>query len=519
MEHKNPRAKAIAVKKGKIIKVGDEKTVKRYASKNTEVIDLKKQTVLPGFIDAHGHLVGLGKLLTQIDLTETKSFEQLLKIVENKAKETKPGEWILGRGWNHEKWREKKLPVHHPLSKITPRNPVLLKRIDGHSALCNKLAFKIAGVNENTPDPEGGRFLKDHKNELTGIVIDTAMHHVEKFVPQPSKEELKNLIRLAQRHCIKFGITEVHDAGNDIAQIEAFLELARKGKLLNRVYLMYEFEDFNFIYKNKPIFNIAEGFLSLRAVKIFLDGALGSYGAWLLEPYNDKPTCGFNLTPLNRFRKIIMQCMKRGFQVCIHAIGDRANREALNVLEDVLKKLPQGDYRPRIEHAQILSPEDIPRFSKLGVIASMQPVHAISDMEMAEKRLGKKSGRLTHAYAWREILDSGAKIAAGSDFPIEKPNPLLGIYAAVTRKGLDGKPKNGWFAHQKMKCYEVVRAYTLCSAYASFEENFRGSLKDDKDADFVVLNKDIMKCKPEEILRTKVVMTIIAGNIFSTSNL
>lgn len=512
VDRKNPRAQAMAIRQGRIVAVGNERAVMAYRGSKTRLIDLEGRTVVPGFVDAHGHVASFARSMERVDLRGTKTYEEMIERVRKRARETAPGRWILGRGWNHEHWKVARLPHHRALSEAVPNHPVWLVRIDGHAGLANGMALRMAGIDRNTPDPKGGEILRDSRGEPTGVLVDNAMGLVARVLPDATGEDLKRWIRLSQREFLKVGLTSVHDAGVDAKTVRAYRDLADAGGLVVRFYVMVSGAPL----EGRPLVARGDDRLTIRAVKLSIDGALGSRGAWLLEPYADrpkddegKPYTGLNLISPERVERLAVRCLKNGWQLCVHAIGTRGNREVLDAFERALKKVPTQDHRFRIEHAQIVHPDDIPRFRKLGVIPSMQPTHATSDMWMAEKRLGKD--RLAGAYAWRKFLAQGCRIAAGSDFPVESRNPLWGIYAAITRQDHDGNPPGGWLPGEKMTREEALRSFTLDARYAAFEEDRLGSLEPGKLADFVVLDRDIMTVPPREILKAKVLMTWIAG--------
>ena len=513
MDEEDPRCAAIAIKGDRIHFVGSEAEVERFRDQATRVIDLRGKTVIPGLIDAHAHFFSLGKKLQKLDLVGTTSREKIRQMVLKEGQKVGPDRWIYGRGWDQNDWDAKEFPTWQDLFG-TERNPVYLSRIAGHSYWVNKTALELAEITQDTPDPEGGRIVRDGKGEPTGILIDKAKLLIDNIVPDPTHEELVERALLAQEECIRFGLTGIGDAGIDSAEIEAYNDLGRTGKLKIRIYAMYDtdevaLEDY---YPSGPQRGLFNNHLTLRTVKLFADGALGSRGAALLEPYSDDPgNRGLITADTEEICGVCKEALEHGFQVCTHAIGDRANRLVLEAYERALKGNPVTDHRFRIEHAQIVSLEDIPRFARLGVLPSMQPTHATSDMYWAEDRVGPE--RIKGAYAWRLFLDAGMRIPFGSDFPVESPNPLWGVYAAVTREDHEGWPEGGWYPEQRLTVYEAVKGFTLDAAYGAFEEDIKGSLKIGKLADFVVLSKDIFEIPPKEILNTEVLMTIIGGEV------
>jgi predicted amidohydrolase YtcJ len=512
MDEKKPRAQALAVKDGKILAVGSTADIRKLAGEKTKVTDLGGKTVVPGMIDAHCHVLSYGTSLRKLNFVGTKSLDEIVNMVREKAKRCEPGEWILGRGWDQNDWDVKEFPHHEKLSAASPENPVCLTRICGHASFVNRKAMEIAGITKDTPDTAGGKIIKDKDTgEPTGVLVDTAAGRVQSAIPGVTRVHLKECIELAIAGCLKAGLTGVHDAGVEETVIGIYRELAKEGKLNLRIYAMLS-EGSGIWMNDSPQIGAAGGFLTTRSVKLFADGAMGSRGAALLAPYSDDPeNSGLPSMTEKDIASVTREALKKGYQVCTHAIGDGANRTVLNGYEQALKELPTKDHRLRIEHAQVLSPQDIPRFAKLGVIPSMQPTHCTSDMYWATDRLGAK--RVKGAYAWRSLLDTGARIAAGSDFPVESNKPLWGIYAAITRQDHKGWPEGGWHPQQKMTVTEALRSFTIDAAYAAFEENIKGSLEKGKFADLVVLSKDITKIPPKEILQTEVEMTFVGGKI------
>lgn len=508
-----PVARAIALRHGRIIAVGTDEEVRAYVDHLTEVYDLEGRTVVPGFVDAHCHPAGLGFALENVPLQDTRSFEEVVQRARARLQKVKPGDWVLGRGWNQEHWAVKEFPTHHRLSEISPDNPVWFRRVDGHAGIANRKAMELAKITRDTPNPPGGEILRGADGEPTGVLIDNAMELIERVIPDPSVQQIKQRLLAAQEACLAFGQTELHDAGAGPDLLRAYAELAAEEKLKIRFYVMIGGSPewiLKYIRENSPQVGTDASRLTVRSIKMYLDGALGSRGAWLLEPYEDRPGhVGLPLVAPDSIRTVALEALKRGWQLCVHAIGDRANREVLNAFEAALREVPVPDHRFRVEHAQITHPDDIRRFAGLGVIPSMQPTHATSDMWMAEKRLGRR--RLTGAYAWRKFLDAGCRIAGGSDFPVESHNPLLGFYAAVTRQDAEGRPEGGWLSEERLTREEALRCFTVDACRASFEEKVKGVLRPGMYADFVVLSRDIMTCPPQEILTAEVLRTVING--------
>ncbi|UCE20630.1 MAG: amidohydrolase [Gemmatimonadota bacterium] len=509
----NPKAEAIAIAGDRIIFVGESNDVKQFRSTNTRILDLQGKTVLPGLIDAHAHFLSLGKKLQKLDLGGTTSKEEIHRMVLKECQRVGPDRWIYGRGWDHNDWDTKTFPTWQDLQG-TESNPIYLSRVAGHSYWVNKKALELAGTTRETPDPEGGRIVRNENGEPTGVLIDNAQCIIDAIVPDPTHEELVERAMLAQQECLRFGLTGVGEAGIDSAEIEVYKHLCREEKLKIRIYAMYDADevDIEKYYQTGPQIGLFNNHFTLRTIKLYADGALGSRGAALLEPYSDDPgNRGLVVTDSDSMYEICREALSRGFQVCTHAIGDHANRLVLDAYERALKENTKDNHRFRIEHAQIVSLNDIPRFATLGIIPSMQPAHATSDMYWAEDRVG--SERIKGAYAWRSFLDTGVRIPFGSDFPVESPNPLWGIYAAVTRQDHQGWPKGGWYPEQKLSVYEAVKGFTLDAAYGAFEEDIKGSLEVGKLADLVVLSKDIFEVPAGEILNTEVLMTVVGGEV------
>lgn len=519
-------AEAFAVEDGMFAAVGTEKDIRALAGDSTSVIDLGGRTVLPGLIDAHGHMAGLGQLqLGVIDLAGTTSYDEVIQRVVQRAEQAEPGEWIIGRGWDHESWPEKELPSHERLSEAVPENPVWLSRVDGHAGLANARAMEIAEVSAGSSVPSGGEMLLSDNAEPTGVFVDNAEAMIGRVIPAGGASG-EDLILAAQRLCLEAGLTGVHDAGVGRDMIEVYRRLERERKLHVRVYGMIPGDQaMRWFEEHEPY---TGDFFSLCATKLYMDGAMGSRGAWLLEPYEDRPTdamgepyTGLAVSEPEFVQAVAQHGLTKGYQVCTHAIGDRANREVLDAYEqaqqDALKQSPMGGTpliqllfaRFRIEHAQLIAPEDMGRFAQLGVIASMQPTHCTSDMRWIEDRVGPV--RADGAYAWQTLLASGARIAAGSDFPVESHNPFLGLYAAVSRQNLDEEPSGGWHRSERMTREQALCAFTIDAAHAGFDENRIGSIETGKLADFIVIDRDYMTCSMREIADIRVVATYVEG--------
>jgi predicted amidohydrolase YtcJ len=501
-----PRASAIAVKGDRILAIGD---VSVYVGPKTRRIDARGATVIPGLIDSHGHMRGLGESLEILDLRATRSVADVLKLVDKATRSRKPSEWIRGRSWDQTQWPGAQFPTAEQLSRVSPNHPVYLTRVDGHAGWVNNKALEIAGITAATPDPPGGRIIRTSAGQPTGVLIDRAQGLVTRKIPPASHEQVLERIAHAARECAHLGLTTVHDAGVSREDLAAYRELIAQGKLPVRVYAMIGGEGslWEEYLKRGP--EIGDR-LTVRSIKLMADGALGSRGAALKEPYSDEPgNRGLLILQEKDIERVARAAAAKGFQVNTHAIGDRANHVVLEAYGAALSGAK--DRRFRIEHAQVVAPEDFPLFAKFGVIASMQATHATSDMRWAEARLGPK--RILGAYAWRRFLSLGVPVPNGSDFPVEDPNPLWGFYAAITRQDHQGRPEGGWMPDKRMRRQEALKSWTLDGAYAAFEEKSKGSLTPGKLADFVMLSEDITTIPANEILNTRVVMTVLGGEV------
>ena len=511
-----PRAEAIAIRGDRIAALGTSAEMLALKGPATRVIDARGAAVVPGLHDAHGHFTGLGASLQVLRLRGTASWEQIVGMVRRRAASAKPGEWILGRNWDQNDWPEKEFPVHELLTNAAPNNPVYLTRVDGHAAIANKAAMDAAGLTKATKDPDGGRIMRDAQGNPTGVLVDQAMGLVRSHVPSLTAAQLEEQILLADAETRQLGLTMVHDAGANTDTIEAYKRLIDAGTLQTRLYVMLRgpMSMLKPHFDRGPIANYGNHHLAVRAVKISADGALGSRGAALLEPYSDEPgNTGLLVNPPEEVYAQTLAASKAGFQMCVHAIGDRANRMVMDTFERVQKEVPGSrDLRMRNEHSQILDAADIPRFAKLNVIASMQATHATSDLPWAPARLGAQRVE-EGAYVWQKLMKSGALIANGSDFPVEEANPMLGLYAAITRQDPSGQPPNGWQPDQRMSREETLKSFTINAAFAAHAEKDLGSLTPGKLADLVVLSKDIMQIAPKEILTTTVTTTIVGGKV------
>ncbi len=509
-----PLAEALAVRGGRVAFVGSERGARALAGPNTRVLDLDGHTVIPGMVDAHAHLLGLGTALRRVDLVGTRSYEDVIARVVERARTVPAGEWIQGRGWDQNDWADTEFPTHEALSRAVPNHPVYLTRVDGHAALVNARALELAGVTGATTDPDGGRFLRDAQGNPTGVLIDNAEEVVARVIPAPARGELREAVLAAIAEVNRWGLTGVHDAGVGGGVIDVYEELAGEGRYDLRNYVMIRSDDETLAryFARGPQSGLHDDRLWIRAIKISSDGALGSRGAALLQEYNDEAgNRGLITTPFERVRDVAVRALEHGFQLNVHAIGDRANRMVLDAFEEALAAVPTADHRFRIEHAQIVHYQDIPRFAELDVIPSMQGSHQTSDMYWAMDRLGWTRAR--GAYAWRSFLETGVVIPNGSDFPVESPNPLISFKAFVTRRDADGWPAGGWFPEQRTTREEALKSMTLWPAYAAFMEDVAGSLTPGKYADFVVLDQDIMSIDAERILDTRVLMTVLGGEV------
>ena len=524
-----PRAEAIAVKNGRIVAVGDNAEIEKWRAAETEVIDLAGQFVMPGFIEGHGHFSGLGYSLINLNFLKSKSWDDIVAAVGEAAKNAQPGEWIVGRGWHQEKWEvplERQVlgyPYHDQLSEVSPNNPVVLRHASGHSLFANKKAMEIAGISAETPSPAGGEIVRDARGEAIGVFEERAMglinesynEYLATLSEEDKKREWQRAVRLAQDECLAKGVTSFQDAGSSQQEVQWYKEMAEAGEFDLRLWAMirHRYPDIQNRLDGLPIINAGNGFFTCRAIKSEVDGALGAFGAWLLAPYNDKRDFhGQNTTKIEDVDAIARLAIAKDLQLCVHAIGDRANREVLNIMEREFKKQAnKKDLRWRIEHAQHLNPDDIPRFRELGVIASMQGIHCTSDAPFVVKRLGEERAR-NGAYAWRSLLDAGVVVSNGTDAPVEDVSPLESFYATVTRKRF-APPDIEFFPEQSLTREEAIYSYTMACAYAAFEEQDKGSLELGKFADLIVLSKDLLTCPEEEILQTEVRMSVVGGKI------
>jgi predicted amidohydrolase YtcJ len=512
VDDSRPMVSAFAVQNGRIVFAGSDREVRALAGSRTRVVDAGGGTVVPGMVDAHAHLLGLGVSLRNVALAGSKTYEEVIARVVERAKTAKPGEWILGRGWDQNLWPEKKFPTHEALTRALPNNPVVLTRIDGHAILANAMAMSAAKVTAATRDPEGGRIERLADGSPAGVFVDNAESLIGRAVPGSTTAQTREAILAAVAEANKWGLVGIHDAGESQRTIDIFESLARAGKFNLRNYVMVSGDsaDVTHYFAVGPRSALYDGHIWVRAIKLYSDGALGSRGAALLAPYSDDHgNTGLLVTPPAELQRIATGALRRGFQVAVHAIGDRGNRVVLDAYDAALKAVPTVDHRFRVEHAQVISPQDIPRFATLGVIPSMQASHQTSDMRWAETRVGPE--RIKGAYAWRSLLNTGVIIPNGSDFPVEEVNPLISFHSAVSRQDASNWPPGGWYPDQVMTREEALKAMTIWPAYAGFQEKVMGSITPGKYADFVILDRDIMTVPASEILATRVMSTWIGG--------
>ncbi|MEW5807122.1 MAG: amidohydrolase [Acidobacteriota bacterium] len=505
-----PLVQAVAIKDGKILDAGTDLEMSKYLSPETKKIDLKGNFACPGFNDSHIHFLGGGLYAKRLDLYDCMTPEEVAGRVKEKVSRSDRGKWILGKGWDHTRFPGKKWPSKELLDSVSPENPVFLRRVDGHIAWVNSCALKIAGISRETPDPEGGEIVRNEMGEPTGILKESSADLVFNLLPKPSRKEIREAIEHSLAEARRFGITSIQD-NSEPEVLEAYRELESEGKLTLRVSEWLELkEDLSEFMTLKERFPRPGGLIRFFTLKGYVDGTLGSRTAAMIKPYSDDPSAkGLLQISPDRLESLVRNANEKGFQVALHAIGDLAVRIALNSFEALGEKGKEA--RNRAEHVQIIDEDDLPRFRSLGVIASMQPIHCVSDMRWAEERAGKE--RCRGAYAWKSILGSGANLAFGTDWPVESMNPMLGLHAAVTRMNSRGEPGGGWVPEQKITMEDAIRCYTAGSAYAEFAENEKGTIEKGKCADIVVLSKNLLEIAPPEILQTKVLYNIFNGKI------
>jgi predicted amidohydrolase YtcJ len=501
----------VAVDGGRIVALVPPADAGAWRRAAAEVVDVSGAHLYPGFTESHGHLVGYGASIEQVDLRNAASFAEVVERVKQTAAKLPPGSWVPGWGWDQNRWPEKAFPSHAALSAAVPDHPVLLRRVDGHAVLTNARGLAAAGITAATKDPPGGRILRDASGSPTGVLVDTAANLLDRAVPAPTVMDIERRVLLACNDLAAFGITEFQDAGTGRDELAVLRKLEGEGRLPLRVYVMLDGGDDQLLdgeFAAGARVGV-DGMLAVRAVKLFADGALGSRGAWLAQPYTDEPgTRGLEVTPEARLEDVIRRAAKAGFQPCVHAIGDGAVTRVLDLYERALG--PGGAaLRPRIEHAQVVRPADVSRFATLGVIAAVEPTHCTSDMPWAPARLGPE--RIAWAYRWRSLLAAHARLCLGSDVPVESPDPRLGLWAAVTRRTPQGTPSEGWNLAEALTSAEAVAGYTSWAAYAAFEENWRGTLVPGNAADLTILDRDVEVGGAAEILQAKILRTVVAG--------
>jgi predicted amidohydrolase YtcJ len=531
LEQNAPQAQGLAARGGRIVAVGSNKTVDALTGPSTRVIDLQGRLAIPGFIEGHGHFTALGASKMMLDLRGAKNWDEIVAMVAAAAREAKPGTWILGSGFHQAKWDHapepnvRGFPVNESLNRVSPRNPVWLTHASGHAGFANAEALRLAGVDKNTPDPEGGEILRDAHGDATGLLNEGAQAFVERALDgyrakRPAAEaeaEIRQQIKLAERESLSKGITTFEDAGSPLATVDVFRKMAEQGELGLRMWVMLRGPQAELAANLRRYYMIGVGgdHLTVRAIKEYMDGALGSRGAWLLAPYTDLPEeapnrSGLNVEQPQYIKKTAELAIENGYQLCTHAIGDRANREVLDLYTAVFREHPdKTNLRWRIEHAQHLDPADIPRFGKLGVIAAMQGIHCTSDGPFVIARLGRERAE-AGAYVWQKLMKSGAVVANGTDTPVEDVDPIQCYYASVSRRLKDGTV---FFPDQRMSRMEALRSYTINNAYAAFEDGSKGSLKMGKLADVTVLSGDILTLPEAQIQSAKVDFTIVGGKV------
>ena len=529
VDDSNPQVEAVAVKDGMIMAVGSSSDIMKYQGDETEMVDLNGQTMTPGFIESHAHMMGVGYNKLELDLMYVKTYDELVAKVAEAVKKAQPGDWITGRGWHQDKWIEKPdnmvkgFQTHDKMSAVSPDNPVWLRHASGHAAFGNAKAMELAGVNNLSIESlqgevEGGEIIKDELGNPTGVFTERAASIIGKLVPAETEERAEQALQMAIDECLRLGITSFHDAGSGQDFIDRLQKFKDQGKLKVRMYTMLTGRQPSLLeewYEKGPMID-PDHLHTVRSIKLNCDGALGPRGAWLLEEYTDRPGhYGHETLPMETVTTVSEKALASGFQVCSHAIGDRANREILDRYEAAFDKYPDVDRKAerfRIEHAQHLSEEDIARFGEMNIVAAMQAIHMSSDRPWAIDRLGEE--RIVEgAYVWQKLMDAGAVVCNGTDAPVEPLDPLPSFYASISRKTLDGFPEGGFEADQAMTRAQALKSYTLDGAYAEFEEDFKGSIEVGKAADFTIFDKNIMTVPEQEILKARATMTVVGGEI------
>lgn len=525
-----PQAEAIFIKNGLIHSLGSKEEIAGLTNSNTQVLDVGQAFVIPGLIEGHGHFSGLGNGLQNLYFLQSKSWQEIVKQIETKAEQSKKGEWIYGRGWHQDKWNKApknslgNYPTHESLSEISPENPVILIHASGHSLFANEKAMELAGITNETPDVGGGHIVRDEKGFAIGVFEERAMAPIKKayeeYLAQRSDEEINEAwdksMQLAMQECVSNGITSFQDAGAKFHELIRYKAMAENDKFRMRLWTMirHSSEEMEGNIAKHKVINAGNGFYTCNAIKTELDGALGSYGAWLLEPYSDKANfTGQNTTSTEEVQAIALQAKFHDMQLCVHSIGDRANRETLQIFYNTIRA--EEDRRWRIEHAQHVDPADLDRFLESGTIASIQAIHCTSDAPFVIDRLGEKRAK-EGAYPWRSFIDHGIPIVNGTDVPVEDINPMENFYASVTRKRSDNYME--FFPEQAMSRMEALRSMTIDAAFAAFQEKEKGTLEKGKYADITILDTNLLSCSESEILKTKVLYTIVGGKIEYQNN-